>query len=368
MATDAPSSQTPGALKSQGLSTADYLAAEAKLTPEEKAVLASHLAGSLGAAGGAAFVEAEAVLRLMTWNAEPRVVEAMAKAAAANPNTPRSLAWALANDDEAAATLVLEACGALSDSDLVSLVQAGENAAKMCAIARRSTVSEEVSRSLVDHGNEEAVHTLLANAKAQISDAAYGTALDRFGQSKRIQEGIIGREAVSAPVAERLSASLSPELKDKLGAKLAAQRPPSELPGYAEERSDAEWEAHILSMGRTLREAALVRQLCRGHLEFFARALSVLSKAPYAEVRAGLLKTPPAFEPFWHSARLPQDWLPVAAAAVTSLIQVDRTAGKGDPDLFSRNIVAGVLAELKGAKIALTDAQKQLLLRPGGVR
>lgn len=161
----------------------------------------------------------------------------MAKAAAANPNTPRSLAWALANDDESAAKLVLESCTALSDADLVSLIEAGNNAVKMCAIARRSTVSEEVSRSLVDHGNEEAVHTLLANARAKSPDDAYGTALNRFSQSKRIQDGISGCPAVSAAIARRLPASASPEMKGKP----VAQTPPAVMPGYVEERSEAEW-------------------------------------------------------------------------------------------------------------------------------
>lgn len=372
MTTDAHPPLKSPTLKSRGPSTVDYLAAEAKLTPEEKAVLASHLAAGLGgagaAAGGEAFVEAEAVLRLMTWNAEPRVVEAMARAAAANPHTPRSLAWALANDDEAAATLVLEACAALSDADLVSLVQGGENAAKICAIARRPAVSAEVSRSLVGHGNEDAVHTLLANAKAEIPDDAFGTALDRFGQSKRIQEGIIDRPSMSAPVARRLSASLSPELREKLAGKFAALTPPSAaLPGYVEECSDAEWEAHLAPMiaDRSLNETTLVRQLSLGNLEFFARALSILSGAPYAEIRAGLLAAPPAFAPFWQSALLPTGWLPVAAAAVTALIQVDHSAGKADRELFSRNIINRTLANLKAAKITLTDAQRRLFARPG---
>ncbi len=353
-------------MKSKGLSTADYLAAEAKLTDDEKAALASHLAGGLGADKGAAFEEAEAVLRLMTWNAEPRVVEAMAKAAAANPHTPRSLAWALANDDEAAATLVLEACAALSDSDLVSLVQAGDNPGKMCAIARRFVVSAEVSRSLVDHGNEDAIHTLLANAKAEISDDAYGTALDRFSQSTRIQEGIIARP-VSSSLAIRLASTLNPDLKAKFALKLASLMP-VEMPGYVEERSDAGWAAHLAPMiaDRSLTESWLVRQLSLGHLEFFARGLAALSKAPYAEVRAGVLATPPDFAPFWENARLPKDWIPVAAATVAALVHVDRNAGKADSELFSRNIIARASANFKAARINLNDAQKRIFFRPGG--
>lgn len=348
---------------SQSLTTADYLAAEAKLTPEEKAVLAGHLAATLDA-GGKDFAEAEAVLRLMTWNAEPRVIEAMAKAAATNPNTPRSIAWALANDDETAATLVLEACASLADADLVSLVQSGGNTGKMRAIARRPVVSEEVSKSLIDHGDEDAVHTLLANRKARISDDAYGAALDRFGQSERIQEDIIGRPAVSAPLAQRLSAYLSPALKDKLAARLAALMP---LPGIVEPLSDDTWAMRLapLIKSRALNETALVRQVLQGNLEYFVRALSALSRVPYAKVRVAVLETPPALAPFWQGPALMRDWLPLAVAAVEALIHVDQSAGKTDKDLFSRNILARTHANLKAGKITLTDAQKRFLQRPG---
>jgi hypothetical protein len=348
----------PPAANKKGLTTADYLAAEGKLSDEEKAVLAAHLAATLGANEG--FADAEAILRLMTWNAEPRVVEAMAKAAAGNPDTPHSIAWALANDDEAAATLVLEACAALSDVDLVNLVQSSGSTGKMCAIARRSVVSEAVSRSLVDHGDEDAVHTLLANAKAAISDEAYGAALDRFGTSERIQEGIIDRPRVSAPVAERLSAAVSPNLKSRLARKIKAQRP---LPGYPEEDDGADWSS-AMRADRALTETRLMGELCQGKLEFFARALSALSKAPYADVRASLLEEPPAFAPYWQGAGLVKDWLPVVMAAVTALIQVDESAGKADADLFSRNILARTQANIKTAKITLTDAQKRFFMRP----
>lgn len=351
---------------SQSLTTADYLGAEAKLTAEEKAVLAGHLAASLGATASKDFAEAEAVLRLMTWNAEPRVIEAMAKAAAGNPNTPRSVAWALANDDETAAAMVLEACASLADGDLVSLVQTGTATSKMCAIARRAAVSEAVSKSLVDHGDEDAVHTLLANTKASISDDAYGTALNRFGHSARIQEGIIGRPAVSTPLAQRLSVHLSPSLKEKLAAKLAAQTPAAAMPGYYDALSDAEWASALALVIRDQSAGeALVRQVFQGNLEFFVRALASWSKVPYAEARAAALEENPDLAPLWTSAGLAKDWLPVAVAAVTALVYVDRHAGKADRNLFVRNIVARTQANLKAAKITLTDAQKRFFLRAG---
>lgn len=364
--TSTPSPQPIGALNLQGLNTDDYLKAEVKLSVEEKAALATYLAAGLKSDGGKSFTQAEAILRLMTWNGEPRVVEAMAKAAAANPNTPHSIAWALANDDEAAATIILEACAALSDADLVSIVQNSDNAVKMRAIARRESVSEEVSKSLIDHGDEDTAHTLLANAGARISDDAYGAVLDRFGQSERIQEGIIGRAVISAPVAQRLSAAVNPVLAGRLADKLAAQGPAA--PGYVEHHSEAEWERRLAMMiaDKSLNETKLVRNLCLGNFEFFARALAALSKSPYPEVRASLLETPPVMTSLWLGAGLPLDWLSIAAAAVTALIQIDRTTDKTDRALFTRNITERTQANLRADKIALTEAQRRFFTPPKG--
>ena len=44
--------------------------------------------------------------------------------------------------------------------------------------------------------------------RGDIGEYRIGTALDRFGQSERIQQGIIDRPAVSALVAQRLSADI----------------------------------------------------------------------------------------------------------------------------------------------------------------
>src|SRR3569623_1628178 len=92
-------------LNLHGLTTVGYLNVESLLSVEQKAALATRLAAALDQKGDPeVFANAEAILRLLVWNAEPGVVESIAQAAASNPNTPRSLAWALAHDDDAAAT------------------------------------------------------------------------------------------------------------------------------------------------------------------------------------------------------------------------------------------------------------------------
>ena len=182
--------------------------------------------------------------------------------------------------------------------------------------------------------------------------------LDRFSDSERIHEGILDRPSVPGFLVQRLSTLVSAKLRTKLAERSVLDV----LPGYADERSAAEWDKHLAAMVRdgSLDETRLVRELCSGNLEFFVRALSALSGTSYVEVRGAVLDTPPALASAWEKAALPKGWMPVAAAVVAALIQTDRSAGHTDRDLFCRNIVTCTLANLRAANFTLTDAQRRL--------
>ena len=358
--------ETTGPLNNlRDLSTADYLKAEAKLSVEEKSALAMGLASALNShSGDAHFTEAEAILRLLIWNAEARVVETVGKAVAGNPKAPRSLAWALANDDEAAALPILEACAVLSDDDLMAIVEGSENFSKMGAIARRSTVSEQISRSLAQRGDETTMQSLLANAMAIIPEDAFGHMLDRFGESESVQEGVASRESLSSSILERLIESANPELAARLTLRHQAQQ----MPGYLEEGSAAELDKKFQKFlaDKALNESVLVHNLCLGNFDFFCRALSALTKLDKDQVRKQMLESPSAhLLLYWEMASLPREWLPVASAAVSAVIYIDQHYAKEDRQLFSRNIIERTVATLKSEKFAFSEAQKRFFGRHG---
>ena len=355
-------------LNLHGLSTADYLKVEPVLSVGQKTALATRLATSLNAQGSDPdeSANAEAILRVIVWNAEASVIASMAQAAADNPNTPHSLAWALANDEEAAAMPILKASTALSDTDLVAIVEATESSSKMGAIAGRSTVGVEVSRSLARCGDENTVHLLLGNANADIPDDAYASMLDRHGQHERIQAGIIGRDALSSRIATRLSGMVSGGLADQLAQRHQVAAP-ADLPfpvgvmdGLNAEDLD-ELVAEMVVEG-SINASFLVRKLCLGNFEFFCRALAAKAQTPNDEVRAGVAASAADYLPaLWEKAALSVEWLPVASAAVTTLVHIDQNYGKADPEVFRKNIVDRTVAALKADKHVLTDAQKKVL-------
>lgn len=286
----------------------------------------------------------------------------------------------------------------------MSIAETSPNLAKLTAVARRPVVSAEVSRSLAQHGDEATLHTLLANTKADIPEDAYNTALDRFGQDEKIVEEIIDREAVSPAIMQRVSdAAPSPRLAEKIAAKekkaqaaaaaslddlpmvyptastpapAPASPPPpprapvvpAVLPGFIDEQSDAAWETRLTQMiaDKTLNEWALVRHLCLGNFDFFARALATLTKVPKDDVVSQLLSDPATHLPnLWKAAALPSDWLAMASAALAALVQIDRSANKSDRDLFSKNIINRTQANLKSQKVVLSSMQQRFFGRPG---
>jgi uncharacterized protein (DUF2336 family) len=258
---------------------------------------------------------------------------------------------------------VLERSVALGDADLMSIVQSSENVSKMNSIARRSSVSAEVSRSLVRHGDETTAQTLLGNATANIPEDAYGSVLDRFGASEKIQEAIISREEVAPAITQRLAESVtSAQLMDKLAA-----RERSALPGFAVKRSEEEWSQRIAQLiAEKAKEALLVNTLCNGDFDFFSRALAAMNRVPHDEMKRGLIETPSVrLLTAWTQASLAADWQPVASAALSALLHMDRTASKLDRQLFVRNVMDRTQATLRTEKISLSDAQRRIFARYG---
>src|SRR5262249_5304439 len=70
---------------------------------------------------------AHAVLSVMVRDAEARVRQALAESIKDNPNVPRILAMRLAKDVGAVATPILQFSPALTDEDLVDVIEAGSS-------------------------------------------------------------------------------------------------------------------------------------------------------------------------------------------------------------------------------------------------
>ena len=93
---------------------------------------------------------------------------------------------------------------AFTDEDLIEIVRGG-SAVRQVAVAGRPEVSPGRGRCRrVRCGCEQAVRALAANDNADLSEAALGRCVDRFGQSPELVAAMAYRQVLPLSVTERL--------------------------------------------------------------------------------------------------------------------------------------------------------------------
>jgi Uncharacterised protein conserved in bacteria (DUF2336) len=123
------------------------------------------------------------ILQALAQDEAPKVRGLIVDAIKSNPHIPHDIARRLAEDrDISVCGPILEYSPLLSDVDLKEIISAGHTPGMLPAIARRATVSEDISDALIRTRDIVAVSALLANSNAQIRedtlDALVGDASD----------------------------------------------------------------------------------------------------------------------------------------------------------------------------------------------
>lgn len=236
----------------------------------------------------------EDIFRVMVKDVEVRVREALSDSLKDNPDIPREIAVSLANDVSDVALPIIEFSEVLSDEDLIEIVASkGEDHQK--AVARRDSVSEQVSDALVKTDNENVVATLVSNTTAKLSEATMNTVVDKFGENPKISEPMALRTELPLTVAERLVNLVSDKIRDHLvthhamspdvatdlfisareKATVGLLQPDTNLRDVAE-------LVDQLHRGGRLTSTLIFRALCMGDTTFFEAALAKLADIPVA--------------------------------------------------------------------------------------
>lgn len=233
---------------------------------------------------------AEEILRTASRDAAIIVRQGLAETLMKSIALPRDIARTLARDIEAISLPLLQNAVVFSDEDLLEIIRdGGENRQK--AIAQRENVSESLSTALVDLGSEEVVAALLNNETAVIPEAAFGTAMTRFGTAggvvpasmaqrggvpERLVEKLVGlvsvqlREHILAksPVSPKLAEDLLLEARARALMSLAGERP--------DDGVDEQLVRQLHKTGK-LNADLVIHALCVGDIDFFETALMVIS-------------------------------------------------------------------------------------------
>jgi uncharacterized protein (DUF2336 family) len=110
----------------------------------------------------------------------------LARRVATNPNAPAALVRAFAYDDViAVAAPVLSQSTVLSEADLV-VSASTQSQGHLYAIAQRQTISEVITKILIERGEPIVVHTVAKNAGASISDDSFRELVARSGDDSQL--------------------------------------------------------------------------------------------------------------------------------------------------------------------------------------
>lgn len=264
-------------------------------TPEARGEVAEALGRSIDGTG---FGPAERdialdIVRRLAGDIEQQVRRSLADAVRHSVGLPHDVALKLANDVADVSLPIISDSVVLTDGDLVSIVEEGDSD-KQLAIASRQEVSEVVAGALVERGNEDVVVAVVSNPGAALDEPALGKALDRFGDSPRLQEPMVGRASLPVGVAERLVSMVSDRLKDELVRRheispdLATDlvlegRERATLGLIAEDDQAQRVEDLAREMARNgrLTDSILLRAACTGDLAFVAAGLAVRAGIPF---------------------------------------------------------------------------------------
>lgn len=235
---------------------------------------------------------AEAIFRTMLRNADVAARAALAEHLKENPTVPHDVALALARDVEQVALPMLHYSLVFTDEDLVELVRS-RPAPFQTAIARRESVSENVSQVLVEHGDETVVTTLVGNPDAAVTDRVAAKVIDLFSRCEIVMDGLAQRPRLSLTLAERLVTLVSENIRIQLANAYDLPNPHTErLMQLAREKATMELlpaDASAIEVDRFVRQLRvkerlthliMVRGLCSGDLPFFRAALAALCGIP----------------------------------------------------------------------------------------
>lgn len=303
---------------------------------------------------------AEEILRLVVDGAAERVRRALAVTLKSSPNLPSDVARKLARDIEAIALPVLENSPTLTDEDLIEILQEAEPARQL-AIARRETLSVDVTDVLCARGVEPAIATALSNVKAIFSETGLETALDRFPSSARMKEAMVDRPILPLVVAEKLVAMVSGQVFDRLVERHALppqmaidlatstrERATIDLIAQAANQPDLVRFVQQLSLNGRLTPSFVLRALCLGEVKLVEHALAemagIVHRKAWILVHDGGVM---GLRRIYDRAGMPPTLYPAFRTAIDVLHQTEFDGGVADKERFRRRMIERVLTRFQ---------------------
>ena len=155
------------------------------------------------------------ILRLMAADAGELVRKAIVDTLKASVDVPRDVALKLARDVESISLPMLNFSPEFTDTDLIEIVRLG-GSVRQLAVARRPTLSRNVTEVLAEHGGERALAAACANDNADFAEGALQKVIGRFETSERVLAAMAYRAVLPLSVSERLVSLVGEQVRTHL--------------------------------------------------------------------------------------------------------------------------------------------------------
>ncbi len=265
---------------------------------------------------------ANEIFRLLLKDTEIKVRQSMAQHLKGNMQVPHDVIWALANDHHEVATPILEHSNVLTEDDLMAIVKATREHPKLMAVARRSSISKELTHTLIEKSDAELTKALLNNGGASLSETTMEAVLEEFARDNTVLEELVLRGGLPYAFAEKLFASVSDTLRKHLTRKYrmskqvvdetaSAARETAVLQFISPWMSQQDINQMIDQMHKNgrLTDSVIIRSLCIGDLRFFEASIAKRVGIPSSNARILILDPGPlGFKALYGSCGLPQNF------------------------------------------------------------
>lgn len=240
----------------------------------------------------------DAVMTKLATEMEEAVRAELAVRLSAEEDPPRTLVRSLADDVIDVAAPILRRSPALTEADLVEIAQS-KGQGHLRAVARRETLSEELSDLIVKRADDQTLEVLLRNDGANLSRAAHETVVDRAMSNALLHEAVVDRASLPMDLLNEMYFVVEARLRGQILAR-NAEVDPAELERalsagrkrvasqdghYPADFAEAEKAVRALLARRAVNPPVLAGMLRAGETTKFLIALSELAEVDYHTAR-----------------------------------------------------------------------------------
>lgn len=328
-------------------------------TPDSRAEISSRIASTYSnvSIGEKERKLAEQIFRLLARDAEVKVRASLAQNLKESTIIPRDIVMSMVSDVTEVALPILEYSQVLTDADLLDVIYATQENAKFLAISKRSNVSEVVSGTLVNKGDDEVARTLLNNDGAFISDDILTQIVETYKESPGMMESMTNRARLPISVVEKLVNIVSSNISDSLKKKY--KLPDEAIQKEVEKNRESETlnlvraarshedvgqlVSHLRDSGR-LTPSMILSSLCQGNFDFFESSLALLSNIKVENARKLIAdRGELGFRAIYNKSGLPDTMFPAVKLLLKIVRELDGEGINNANPHYSNRIVERIL-------------------------